>query len=83
MLAPAAMFIESAADSLPSVSDFIRTSQLKELTSFGSARATQLGADGLSHDFVIGYQLGLQTARAVLAQSGTLVMKGVDPRDLL
>lgn len=83
MLAPSAMFIESAADSLPSVPDFIRVSQLKELSSFGAERAKRLGASGLSDDFVLGYQLGLATARAILATSGALAVKGVDPRQLL
>lgn len=83
MIAPAVMWIESAADSLKSAPDFIRDSQMKELTSFGDARAKQIGASGVSDDFKKGYELGLQTARTVLATSATLIMKGVNPLEVL
>lgn len=60
---PAAMFIESAADEVPKLEQWIRDDQQKELSSFGDARAKQLGATGLSDDFRKGYELGLQVGR--------------------
>jgi len=83
MQIPAAMFIESAADQMPKLSDFVRNDQLKELASFGDLRAQELGASGLSDDFKIGYTLGLQTARTVVAGSPALMVKGVKPDDVL
>jgi hypothetical protein len=83
MLIPAAMFIESAADSLPRLTDFVKTDQLKELASFGDVRAQRIGATGLSEDFKIGYTLGLQVARTLLAQNVTLLMAKINSSDLL
>jgi hypothetical protein len=83
MFSPEAMLIESAADALKDVPEFIRTDQLKELRSFGAERAQALGASGISADFQKGYELGLQTARAVLRGSVALNLKGIDPRDVL
>jgi len=60
---PAAMFIESAAEAIPKLEPWIRADQQTELTSFGDARARQLGASGLSDDFRKGYELGLQVGR--------------------
>jgi hypothetical protein len=95
MLAPNVEQIESAADMLsvkgtgaphadyPRVPDAVRKSQMKELSSFGDARAIAIGASGVSKDFQIGYVLGLQAARVVLAGSSTLAEKGVDPSNVL
>ena len=83
MQIPAAQFIESAADSIKSLDAFVAAGQTKELASFGAVRAKALGASGLSDDFVLGYQLGLQTARVVIATSGALIVKGVNPKDVL
>ena len=80
---PAAMFIESAADSISTLDPAVAADQLKELASFGDARAQKLGASGLSKDLQIGYELGLQTARAILATSMALISKGVKPGDVL
>lgn len=83
MQIPAAMFIESAADSLKTLTDFVRKDQQKELSSFGDVRAQAIGASGLSDDFRKGYELGLQTARTVVAGSAALIIKGVDPKEVL
>ena len=83
MLSPAVMFIEMAAEGIKKVPEWIRESQQKELSSFGDGRAQQIGATGLTDDFRKGYELGLQTARSVLAMSGTLITKGVNPSDAL
>jgi hypothetical protein len=83
MQIPAAMFIESAADDLSKLPDSVRADQLKELASFGDARATQIGASGLSDDFKAGYTLGLQVARTMLAQSAALAIANINPDDLL
>jgi hypothetical protein len=84
MLSPSVMFIESAVDSFKDPKfDQLKASQQKELTSFGDYRAQQLGATGLSDDFRKGYELGLSTARVILAGSAALALKGVKPSDVL
>lgn len=82
MIAPSAMFIEMGADMLGTVPEPVATSQLKELQSFGDHRAQLLGATGLSADFQKGYELGLSTARAVIAMSPAAA-KGGDPDGIL
>ena len=70
MVIPAAMQIEVAADSLKANSQrnlFALEDQRKELETFGESRAQTLGASGISDDFKIGYALGLQTARVMIA----------------
>ena len=83
MVIPAVMFIESAADSLKSADPKMLESQAAELQSFGPGRAQKLGATTLSEDFQIGYTLGLQTARMMLAGNPQLAMKGIEPDSLL
>ncbi|MGH3430886.1 MAG: hypothetical protein ACRDQZ_25510 [Mycobacteriales bacterium] len=85
MQSPSAMFIESAADRLrePGGISWLRGSQQKELTSFGDARARELGASGVSDDFRKGYELGLETARVVIRGSMALNLKSVNPDDVL
>jgi hypothetical protein len=83
MQSPAVMFIESAVDMLKTVPEWMRQSQLKELHSFGDARAQRLGASGVSVDFQKGYELGLQTARVIIMTSPAVMLKGVKPEDVL
>ena len=83
MIAPNVEQIEGAADQLKTLTPFIHDAQLAELTSFGAERAKDIGASGLSDDFKCGYELGLQTARAVISGSVALMLKGVDPKDVL
>ena len=83
MIAPPVMTIYSAVESLKTLTNWLKQSQLKELRAFGDDRAQALGATGLSKDFVIGYELGLQTARTVLLTSATLAIQGVDPKEVL
>ena len=83
MIVPAAMDIESAADSLKNLPHWIHDDQLKELAAFGDARAKELGASGVSDDFKIGYLLALQTARVMIASSAELATKGADPNKVL
>lgn len=74
MLAPAVMFIEMAADALKRAAQLdddlietrVRQSQEREIHSFGDVRAQAIGASGLSADFLVGYRLGIETARAVV-----------------
>lgn len=86
MLVPAVMNIESAADWLKQdwdIREWVKADQQKELGAFGDARARELGASGLSDDFRKGYELGLQTARVIIAGSVAVVLKGVKPDDVL
>ncbi|HVI10204.1 MAG TPA: hypothetical protein VND65_18080 [Candidatus Binatia bacterium] len=85
MQAPSAQQIESAADQLlqRKVPEFISNSQRAELIAFGDARAKAIGASGVTRDFIIAYELGLQTGRTVLAMSGALVQAGIHAEDLL
>lgn len=68
------MFIESAQDMLKTLDKWTRDDQKKEL---------KFAVAGASDDFAAGYELGLQTARAILAGSPALVLKGVKPSDVL
>lgn len=84
MIVPAAMNIESAAEILiSSLHDQVRESQQKELSSFGDERAKSLGATGLSNDFRKGFELGIETARAVLAGSALLAINHINAKDIL
>lgn len=86
MLSPAVMFIESAIDLMKKpdyMPDWLRQSQRKELLGIGDSRAIRAGATGLTGDFLAGYELGLATARVVLAGSPALVLKGINPKDVL
>ena len=71
--------IEMAADELNSVNEFLKTSQQKELHSFGDERAKLLGASGISNDFSTGYALGLQVARKIIQASTEVHMHDADP----
>ena len=82
MLSPSVMFIEMGMDGLKKVPAWLSESQQKELSSFGDSRAQQIGASGLSEDFRKGYELGLATARAVIAMS-VAAAKGGAVQDIL
>lgn len=81
MQVPSVMFMEMAVDSFKD--KVLEEDELKELQSFGDARAQQLGASGLSTDFQKGYLLGLNTARVVLVGSVALAKAGIKWSDLL
>jgi hypothetical protein len=85
MLSPNASQIETAVDTLMSVSNFVRESQQKELTSaMGAPTLEKIGSTyPLTHDFRLGYELGLQTARIVIAESVALILKHVNPDEVL
>jgi hypothetical protein len=74
MIIPAAMFIESAVDDLKRVDSRWLADQLKELHE---------AVGDKPQDFQDGYQLGVQTARGMVAQSGELLLKGADPQKVL
>lgn len=81
--APSVAFIEVAADDIPNLDPFTRQSQISQLAGFGNTRAQMLGASGLSTDFQRGYELGLQTAREVIAGSPVIQQAGLDPSTIL
>ena len=92
-LAPAAMFIESAADGITSADPKMLAAEVNELGSFGVVRAQKIAATDemvaalrqstLSADLTLGYLLGLQVARTILMGSPQLAMKGIKPDSLL
>lgn len=67
MIIPAAMHIEAAIDSLKKQLPNVRISEMSELTEVGSARVQAIGARGMTADLLIGYVLGIETARTWLA----------------
>src|SRR5579863_5728139 len=67
MQAPPTGLIEQAADEIVDVPQNIRAAQLKELLTFGDQRAKDIGASGVSGDFIRGYELGLQTMRVAIS----------------
>lgn len=80
MISPAVMFIETAANTLKNMdqSDPIRSSQYHELQSFGNERAKRMGATGLSDDFMLGYTLGIETARVLLKMMPAAVQAKIE-----
>ena len=77
MIVPAAMNIESAIDMLkqwPEKLMWVLPDQLKELHSAVGEK---------SEDFQQGYQLGIQTARAIIAGSAEVLMHGANPENIL
>jgi len=93
MIEAAADTLSQSPGRYPIPSAMVLAEELRELKEFGDDRAQQLSlvdpetlskvnATGLSVDFRLGYLLGLQTARMILADSGALAMKGVDPNDV-
>ena len=83
MQAPNAETIEEAAGQLPTLPEWFRQAQRQEVSSFGDERAKGIGASGVTNDFWTGYELGLQTARLVIAGSPAILMAGVKPSDVL
>ena len=101
--APAAMFIESAADGLKSADPKMLAAEAQEMNSFGTKRIQEVfgemhslvgsdldkifdqcdpaASDGRT--FTHGYLFGLQVARTILAGSPALLLKGVDPKQVL
>ena len=74
MVIPAAMQIESAIDTLKTVETDYLADQLKELHS---------AVGDKSDDFQAGYQLGLETARVMIATNVQIIQKGVKPESVL
>ena len=85
MIVPAAMNIESAVDSFKTVPEWVAKDQLKELHSaIGADTAKRMGIQyPLTLEFAAGYQLGIQTARAIIAGSVEVLTKGADPQNIL
>ena len=83
MVFPAAMNVYAGAELLKNMDPKWRELQRKEFSVIGAARAKVYGASWLSVDFLIGYELGLATARAMLKGSAELALKGVDPENVL
>ena len=85
MIVPAAMNIETAVDMLNDVPSAVLNDQTKELASaMGADACERLGLKfPLSDEAIVGYRLGLQTARAVVMGSAALAIKGVDAKDVL
>lgn len=83
MIIPAAAQIEAAAAELPSVPTDALVTQRHELSEFGAERLQELGASGLSQDAMIGYALGLQTARVMIKENVEIQMKGLNPAAIL
>lgn len=74
MLSPAAEFIEMAKDAIPTIPDWLRLSQQKELhVATGRSDAA----------FCSGYELGLQTARVIIAMSVTVQLAKIKPENIL
>jgi deoxyxylulose-5-phosphate synthase len=65
---PSAEMILTAADSLKKLSISFREDQIRELEKCGPFLAKGLGTTELSIDLKIGYELGLQTARIMIAE---------------
>lgn len=85
MIIPSAENIEAAVELLKTLDDGLRTDQLKELRSgMGAQEAEQLGVRRPpSKEFEAGYTLGLQTARQIVRGSTALMLKQIDPEDVL
>lgn len=83
MVIPAPMNYYTGAELLKRMDPKWREIQRRELTTIGDARAREYGATGLSEDFVVGVELGLATARALLAGSPEVILKGGDPKKIL
>ena len=85
MVIPAAMNIEVAMTTLPKVEQRWRDDQIKELIcGVGASDAQRLGVlFPLSEEFKRGYELGIQTARSMVAGSAELLLKGGNPENVL
>jgi|FreactTroBogLake_1042271.scaffolds.fasta_scaffold02908_1 hypothetical protein len=83
MQIPAAMFIESAVDSVKAITDFQRRAQLSELHEVGDQALKGMGASGINDDVAAGYLLGLQTARVMIMTNAKIQLAGLVPGDIL
>jgi len=83
MIFPAAMNVYSGADMLKAMDPKWREIQRKEFTVIGDARAKEYGASGLTEDFIVGYELGLATARAIIAGSAEVILHGAEADKIL
>lgn len=78
MIIPEVTHIEAAADLLKTLPIEVRQRELEELREFGTLAAQKLGARGMNPDFMLGYLLGLQTARVWLAEHPAAVASGME-----
>lgn len=85
MVIPNAENVEAAVESLKELGDEWRLDQLKELRAgMGAQEAAELGVRRPpSKEFEAGYTLGLQTARQLVKGSVALLLKEVNPEDVL
>jgi hypothetical protein len=77
------MNIYSGAEMLKRMDPQWREMQRKELIVIGTKRAQEYGASGLTVDFVVGYELGLATARAIIRGGAEVKLKGCEPEKIL
>lgn len=73
-VSPPAEIIETALDDLKSSDTEMRESQQSELHSATGKTST---------DFARGYELGLQTARMMIARNVKIQANGIDPKTIL
>lgn len=84
MVIPAAMNIYAGAEGLRKMDQHWRASQAKELYDAGDGLQKNSGVYPMDMpSFVLGYEIGLATARAMLAGSGEMLRTGCDPEDVL
>ena len=84
MIVPPAEIIEGVADNFILVKqDTLFLHQANELCSLGSARMKKIGVNILTADFILGYEFGLQVARAMVANSAAVAVANVDPKNVL
>lgn len=85
MLIPAAMNIESAVNMLDHVPQLNLNDQSKEfISAMGASTCKKLGIRfPVSDEVLIGYRLGLQTARVFIRGDVALNLKGINPEDVL
>ena len=74
MVIPPAMMIESARDTLRAENQKYIADQAKEL---------HVAVGDKSQDFVDGYQLGIETARVMVAISAEVMTHQADPKNIL
>ena len=79
---PAMVLYEGAA-MLKSMDPRWRADQQKEIHAAGAEVAKEVGASGPTDDFKLGIELGLATARAVVAGSAEVLTHGADPNKIL
>lgn len=83
MIVPNAKTIELAIEGFKGLPGHIRKSQVIELMKIVEPEAAAMGIRGFDTNFVLGYQLGLQTARTLLEKSIPLILAEIDPQSIL